>query len=124
MKKFKSFIKSLKPITIGALIFFIIELIFFSQFKIIIGSGMSMYPTIKDKTLLLCKYTNNYKVGDIVHYRIGNKPIVHRIIQITEYSMTDGGILKVYKIKGDNNKEPDTFEVYDENIICKIEFIK
>ena len=112
-------IKSLKPITISFLIFFILEVIFFTRFKVIVGSGMSMYPTIKDHTILLCKYSNNYKVGDIVYYKVGNNHIVHRIIQITEHKMIDNSIIKVYKIKGDNNEKADMFEVYDENLICK-----
>ncbi len=81
---------------------------------------MSMYPTIKDHTILLCKYSNNYKVGDIVYYKVGNNHIVHRIIQITEHKMIDNSIIKVYKIKGDNNEKADMFEVYDENLICKV----
>lgn len=113
-------IRSLKPITISFLIFFILEVIFFTRFKVIVGSGMSMYPTIKDHTILLCKYSNNYKVGDIVYYKVGNNHIVHRIIQITEHKMIDNSIIKVYKIKGDNNEKADMFEVYDENLICKV----
>lgn len=120
MKRVVKFIRSLKPLTIGAMIFLIIEIIFFTQFKIIIGSGMSMYPTIKDKSVLICEYTDDYKVNDIVYYRLNNKPIVHRIIQITEYLMQDNTVIKVYKIKGDNNSEADAFEVYRENIVCKV----
>lgn len=121
---FRGLLSKLSPIEIGAIIFFIIELLFFSRYKIIIGSGMSMYPTIKDKTILLCEYTKEYKLNDIVYYRIAGKPIVHRIVQITEYKMSDNSIVKVYSIKGDNNNEPDVFSVYDENIICKIKFVK
>lgn len=83
-----------------------------------------MYPAIKDKSILLCSPSNAYKVGDIIYYKIGDRHVVHRITQITNYTLKDNSIVKVYKIKGDNNIGTDSFEIYDENIICKVRFVK
>lgn len=104
------------------LILLIIEIIFFINYKVIFGSGSSMSPLIEDGSILICDYTKNYKLNDIIYFTVGNKHIVHRITKITEYKLTDNSIIKGYQTKGDNNKEVDMFEIYDENIICKVVF--
>ena len=44
----------------------IVEIIFILHFKIIIGVGESMLPTLGNPQILLCQYTNDYEVGDKV----------------------------------------------------------
>lgn len=109
-----------KHISIVLIILVIIEIIYISKFKIVIGSGLSMAPTIDDHQILLCEYSKNYQVDDIVLYKVNNIPIVHRIVKITEYQLIDGSIVKLYTMKGDNNSNTDLFETYKENIICKV----
>ena len=104
------------------LILLITEIIFFINYKVIFGSGSSMNPLIEDGSILICDYTKNYKLNDIIYFTVGNKHIVHRITKITEYKLTDNSVIKGYQTKGDNNKEADMFEIYDENIICKVVF--
>ena len=86
--------------------------------------GDSMLPTLKNPSFTICMITDNYEVGDIVHYNIGGFPIIHRIIQIETYMMDNGHPIKVYTLQGDNNPEADHFKVYDENIKCKVLFVK
>lgn len=79
-----------------------------------------MYPTIGDHQVLLCQYRGNYKVDDVVLYKVNGIPIVHRIVKITEYTLADGSTVKTYSMKGDNNDNIDMFETYEENIVCKV----
>lgn len=109
-----------KYVDIALIILIIIEIVCISKFKIVVGSGLSMVPTIDDHQVLLCEYSKNYQIDDIVLYKVDNIPIVHRIVNITEYHLADGSIIKLYTMKGDNNPNTDLFETYKENIICKI----
>lgn len=109
-----------RVINICLFIFIIIELIFAAKFKIVIGSGMSMSPTIDEHQVLLCQYDNNYSVNDVVLYEVDGLSIVHRITHVTEYKLENGVIIKTYRTKGDNNDSNDIFELYEENIICKV----
>lgn len=84
-------------------------------FKIIIGSGNSMMPTIPNRAILLCMKQRDYKVGDIVNYQIGKYSVVHRIIAIQ-----DDGVLVQYQLKGDGNKSPDKYLITKTNIKCKV----
>lgn len=106
------------------IIIILLEFIFILNFKIVIGSGNSMSPTIGQHQVLLCKYSNDYKEGDIIYYELNGIPIVHRIIEINEYTLLNGAKVNTYKIKGDNNPAADAFEVYKENIKCKIVGVK
>lgn len=107
-------------INICLFIFIIIELIFTFNFKVVIGSGMSMIPTIDEHQILLCQYSNDYSVNDIVLYKVDGLSVVHRIVQVTEYRLDNGTVVKTYRTKGDNNKSDDMFELYEENIVCKV----
>ena len=84
-------------------------------FKIIIGSGKSMLPTISNKAILLCMKQQNYKVGDIINYQIDKYSIVHRIIEIK-----DDGVVIQYRVKGDGNKQADGYLITKTNIKCKV----
>lgn len=116
--------KNIKPFDLALFIILFIEIIMVFNFKVILGRGMSMYPTITSSQILLCKYQKSFDVGDIVYYNIGREHIVHRIVAIDKTEMTNGMVIKQYTLKGDNNPDVDYFKVYDENIVCKVLFIK
>lgn len=84
-------------------------------FKIVIGSGNSMQPTIGSKAILLCMKKQNYKVGDIIFYQIDKYNIVHRIIKIK-----DDGVVIQYQTKGDGNELADGYLITKTNIKCKV----
>lgn len=102
------------------LLFLIVEILCVIKFKIVIGSGISMSPTIKNHQILFCEYTDNYNVDDIVLYKLDGISIVHRIVKVTKYDLSNGSTIEVYTMKGDNNLSTDMFETYRENIVCKI----
>lgn len=106
------------------LIIIALEFAFISHFKLIFGAGMSMYPAIKNHQILICKYTDTYAVNDIVLYKVNNMTIVHRITNINTYKLNNGQEIITYKVKGDNNETEDMFELYPENIVCKIVGVK
>lgn len=105
-------------------IFILLEFMFITHFKVIFGVGASMTPSIKSHQILMCKYTDTYKINDIILYNVDGFPIVHRIVRINEHHLIDGKTIYTYKTKGDNNSSEDVFELYKENIICKIMGIK
>lgn len=84
-------------------------------FKIIIGCGNSMLPTISNKAILLCMKQRNYKVGDIVYYQLDKYNVVHRIIEIKD----DGSLIQ-YKTRGDGNEQADGYLITKTNIKCKV----
>ena len=86
-----------------------------TQIKIIIGSGASMQPTYPNFKLLLCIKNKDYKVGDIVSYKLDKHKVVHRITAII-----DDGILTQYQTKGDGNTGTDRYLITRTNIECKI----
>lgn len=96
-------------------IFFIILLLIFTNIKIIIGSGESMLPTIPTKKILLCIKNKDYKVGDIISYKLDKHKVVHRITAIID----DGTIIQ-YQTKGDGNDTQDRYLITKTNIKCKI----
>lgn len=51
----------------------------------------SMEPAISVGDLLLIREETNYKVGDIVVYQSGTTPIVHRIVSISDETVTTRG---------------------------------
>ena len=119
MRKIISLWQSIPLFYKSLVIFVILECLFFSRFTVLIGSGTSMSPTIEANQLLLCKNDDNYQVGDIVYYKVDGKPITHRIIQIHRYVFKND-VLYTYTLRGDNNDSEDLFDVYKENIICKV----
>lgn len=101
------------------LIIIIAEVIFIAHFRIVFGFGDSMYPTLKNGSVLLCRIQESYDVGDIVYYRINGLPVVHRITNIVTYDM-GGHYITTYTLQGDNNEGQDDFNIYKENIVCKV----
>lgn len=104
------------PQTVCASILLIL-IIFLILFKIILGFGESMHPTIKSHTPIICSRYSKYDVGDIVYFKLDGKHVVHRII-----SKTTSGVITYYTTKGDGNESPDGFQIYKENIKCKVLF--
>ncbi|MGZ7095368.1 MAG: signal peptidase I [Methanobacterium sp.] len=114
----------------------IILLAAFMQHMVVVPTE-SMSPVISGGDIVLVEKTNllgivkefnpeEVKTGDIVIYEesksneSGNNAkesgsaIIHRVISINE---TNGQ--KYFIVKGDNNKEPDEFEVYPEQVVGK-----
>lgn len=120
----KKFIKELDLFSKILLIILLLKILLLFKFKLAIGMGDSMLPTLKNPSVVICMYTDNYEVGDIVMYELEGTQIMHRITQITTHSLSDGTQVRTYQLKGDNNPEPDIFEVYHDNIKCKAIFVK
>lgn len=65
----------IKSISFAILVVFI----FLSPFKIIVIQGNSMYPTLKDKQIVLGFETNNFKRNDIVVANFEGNNIIKRV---------------------------------------------
>lgn len=92
-----------------------ITLILCTQIRFVFGSGASMYPTYDTFKILFCVKQKDYKVDDIIYYKIDNYKVVHRVIAII-----DDGTLIQYKAKGDGNNETDRYLITKTNIKCKV----
>lgn len=78
----------------------------------------SMEPTLKQGDLVIiesCDITD-IKVGDIVEYKKDNIEIIHRVIEINNYTELE------LITKGDNNKNKDQKPVKKEDLIGKYKF--
>jgi len=64
-----------KLLAIGVLIF----IVYFSPFKVVIVSGNSMYPTLKNKQILLAMKTDKFNRNDLVVALIEDNYIIKRI---------------------------------------------
>ena len=120
----KDIIKNLGLLDKVLILIVIIEILLLFKFRWIIGSGDSMLPTLSNPSFAICMKTNNYKVGDIVSYKIDGFPIVHRIVGIEEQMLDNGHVVRLFTLKGDNNSTEDRFKIYKENILCKLLFVK
>lgn len=76
--------------------------------------GNSMFPSIKNPSVCLCKRTGDYEIGDIVLFFFGRDGkftgIAHRIVDIQG---------EVVITRGDNNVVND-LPILEENILCEI----
>lgn len=115
----KKFIKELSLLSKIMLILLILGILLMFKFRLVIGRGDSMLPTLNNPSFVICMYTNNYEEGDIVMYELEGIRIMHRITKITMYPLSDGTQVRKYQLKGDNNPAPDAFEIYHDNIKCK-----
>lgn len=84
----------------------------------ILASGESMFPTLKNGEYYKLDVVkdDNFKVGDIIVYKIKDTFICHRIINI--YSSKSNRIF--IKTKGDNCECADSYAVTKDKIIGKI----
>lgn len=88
----------------------------FKYYFLTIGSG-SMRDKIEIGDVVVVKKLktnelNQLKVGDVLVFKMENKIIVHRIVEIKN---DDGNLL--FKTKGDNNKEVDNWVVSEKSVI-------
>ncbi|MEZ0537430.1 S24 family peptidase [Caldicellulosiruptoraceae bacterium PP1] len=73
--------------------------------------GYSMLPSLKDGDMVYVQITNDFNLNDIVLSIVGEKLIIHRIIDINGNTIT---------MKGDNTA-PENFEIIiRDNIIGKV----
>ncbi len=79
----------------------------------------SMEPAIKAGSVVFDKKQENYKVGDIITFKVENSKdtITHRIIGIAGQGLETNFI-----IKGDANSSPDTKPVMKSNVVGKVLF--
>ena len=103
-------------IAIDAAIFVTIFLILYSIYMKIIPLVViseSMVPTlyVGDIVLVDTKKPLDVSIGDIVVFKIENKVVVHRVIEVYSHDV---------RTKGDNNPNPDPFIVPTDNIIGKV----
>ena len=77
-----------------------------------------MEPKIKKGSIVFVFSQKDYKVGDIITFKIGNGiPITHRLIEIEKK-----GKKTFFKTKGDANLTPDAEAVEKENVLGKVIF--
>ena len=62
----------------------------FGYYFFTIMSG-SMQPTLNIDDNIIVKHSNNYKVGDIVTFKEGNKYVTHRIVDLNDNKVTTRG---------------------------------
>lgn len=80
---------------------------------IILASGTSMLPTMKDGAYYKVMEKKEIIRGDIVVYKYGDKYICHRVTKIT---VTKNGNV-FYRTQGDNCEKSDPYVVRDKMII-------
>ena len=85
------------------------------QVKVVLSG--SMEPAIKTGSVIFFKPSNQYKVGDIVTFNIGDNtlPITHRIAEVKN----ERGF-SVYTTKGDANEAPDQNILKESQILGKV----
>ncbi|MEM1514748.1 MAG: signal peptidase I [Thermoproteota archaeon] len=86
-------------------IFSILAAIFLLGVRAVIVLSDSMGPTISRGSLVITAPSNEYNVGDIILFRILERPVLHRIIDIDEIN---GGY---YRTKGDASQSIDPLRV-------------
>jgi signal peptidase I len=77
----------------------------------------SMEPTFQTGSIISIKLAENrtsYKTGDIITFRMKDKLITHRIIEVQQKNGK-----AVFKTKGDNNDVPDLWTVPAQSIVGK-----
>jgi len=90
-------------ITLISIVYFGVLFYFFvSGYMVSLTNGVSMLPTIPDKSLVIAKKDMLPKIGDIAIFEVPIKNhklrIVHRLVNIIE---NNGSI--IYVFRGDNN---------------------
>lgn len=78
----------------------------------------SMEPTIHTGSMVVVKPVENYKIGDIITFKLSplvKTPTTHRIIEI---EVMEG--VPIYTTKGDKNNSPDVSRVYQKHIVGKV----
>lgn len=112
---------SIGTIVTFVILFAIISLVsgLFKYQVVAIGSG-SMEPVIyRGDAILLTKRNdyNNMEVGEVLAFKNNGVLITHRIIGIEKRKNN-----YIFKTKGDNNNDIDTFDVHEEDIVGTVNF--
>ena len=70
-------------------------LVYINQFRVVIVSGVSMEPTLKNRSIHLIKRESSYKRDDIIVFKKGNETIIKRIVAINndKVGLREGKIL-------------------------------
>lgn len=96
----------------------------FSGFKIYVVTSGSMAPSIKQGALIVVKKSDNYKIGDIINYKIETnllETVTHRLVRI---EVSDNKT--VYITKGDANNIEDnqktTLEMINGRVVSNLPF--
>lgn len=71
----------------------------------------SMAEAIEPDDIIITNRQSEYKTGDIITFYIGEMPITHRIISVSE---------KGYRTKGDANNTDDGQEILQKDIVGKV----
>lgn len=81
-----------------------------------IGTGTSMLPLFPSGSVCRCVKTEDYRVGDIINYRVETEEgylfIMHRVVEVLDNEL--------YLAKGDNNLWIDPRYIREEDIVCEI----
>jgi len=118
----KTMIKELNPRKIViymaialVLLWFCTGTLYFAPYSIL---SNSMYPEIKVGNLVIIEKCSKDQINenDIIQFRVQNKVIVHRIVQIDYNEKGE----RIYITKGDNNEAVDETKIKDYNIIGKV----
>jgi signal peptidase I len=88
------------------------------RFDAILSGSMSPSMNVGDLVVVTPTSADSMKVGDVIifHSPIGGNLVCHRIIAI---SQEDGSL--VFHTKGDNNEDPDPFNLEASSIVGKVQ---
>lgn len=90
---------------------------FLFELKPIIITSESMEPTLYAGDIIFIKNTKDYSKGDIITFNENGKGrVTHRIVE-----ELDGNGTKLYKTKGDKNKENDFGTIYEYSILGEMQ---
>jgi signal peptidase len=88
------------------------------NYKLLTVVSGSMEPTIHTGSVIVVKPSENYKIGDIITFKLSpseKTPTTHRIAEME----VQAGI-PIYTTKGDANDSPDTSKIYQRQIVGKM----
>ncbi len=108
--------KIMKILNIASTITLIILIIgFLMGYRGLVVASGSMSPVLEIGDVVIVDTINhNVKVGDIIVFVVEKNIVIHRVIN--KYALNTENI---YLTKGDANREPDPWVVYDKQIIGK-----
>ncbi|MCS7140141.1 MAG: signal peptidase I [Candidatus Nezhaarchaeota archaeon] len=94
-----------------------IKIVTGSNVPLAIVDGRSMIPTFHegDVVLVVGVKPSDIRVGDIIVYKVSDKLIIHRVIEI---SINDGKYF--FRTKGDNNPVPDLNLVSEDQVVGRV----
>ncbi len=93
-------VKNLIIFSLGFVLFFFLVGIQLFNVRAFVVASDSMAPVIRKHALVYAKKVNkeNVDIGDVIVIKTGKTPVLHRVIEINETTVTTNG---------DNNDNPD-----------------